>query len=195
MKHFFCWQVILIFLYLTSAWMFFFHTLECSFFHTAFPTSYHIKISCSCWVWKPSNNECLLNLVPSASFLTQSNWLEKKVDQSLYVRKEALGTRLMPTKTMVRAICKCVQKRLALLKWDWLIKKIQPLFYRKTLLLICVLGCVQGIMHFIIQSALLDCSFPILVCYSRPVYYTLNFQIIAIVLMSFVNDTFCPQLY
>ena len=34
-KHLFCWQLILIFLYLTSAWMFFFLTLA-----TAFPTFY-----------------------------------------------------------------------------------------------------------------------------------------------------------
>ena len=34
MKHFFCWQFILIFLDFTSAWMFFFRTLA-----TAFPTS------------------------------------------------------------------------------------------------------------------------------------------------------------
>ena len=32
----------------------------------------------------------------------QSNSLEKKADQLLCVRKEALGTRLMPKKTMVR---------------------------------------------------------------------------------------------
>ena len=97
MRQLFCWHFILIFLCLTSAWMFFFHTLA-----TCFPTSYHIKTVCSCWVWKPSNNACLLNLVPSASFLTQSNWLEKKADQSFCFRKEALGTRLILIKTMVR---------------------------------------------------------------------------------------------
>ena len=94
MKHLFCWQLIL---YLTSAWMFFFCTLA-----NAFPTSYHINTVCSSWVLKPSNNACLLNLVPSASFLTQTNWLEKKADQSLCIRKEALETRLIPTKTMLR---------------------------------------------------------------------------------------------
>ena len=94
MKHLFCWQLIL---YLTSTWMFFFCTLA-----NASPTSYHIKTVCFCWVLKPSNNVCLLNLVPSASFLTQSNWLDKKADQSLCIRKEALGTRLIPTKTMLR---------------------------------------------------------------------------------------------
>ena len=47
MKPLFCWQLILIFLYLTLgvetnyplAWMFYFHTLA-----TAFPSSYHLKI-------------------------------------------------------------------------------------------------------------------------------------------------------
>ena len=97
MKHLFCWQLILVFLYLTSAWMFFFRTLA-----TGFPTSYRMKAVCSCWVWKLSNDACLLNLVPIAFFLTQSDWLEKKADQSLYVRKEALTTRFMPIKTMVR---------------------------------------------------------------------------------------------
>ena len=129
------------------------------------------------------------------SFLTQSNWLGKKANQSLCIRKDALGTRLMPTKTMVRAMCKCVRKHLALLNWDWLIYKIQPLVYRTKLILICELGCVQGIMHFITQSALLDCSFPIHVCYISLVYCTSNFRIAAIVLASFVKDTFCLQLH
>ena len=106
----------------------------------------------------PSNNACLLKLVPSASFLTQSDWLEKKADQLLCICKETLGTRLMPRKTMVRAMCKCVQKRLALLQWDWLIEKIQSLLYRKKLILICKLGCVQGIIHFKIQSAYLTAA-------------------------------------
>ena len=79
------------------AWMFFFCTLA-----TAFPTSYCMKTVCSCWVWKLDNDACSLNLVPSASFLMQSDRLEKKVYQSLSVRKEALRTRLMLTKTMVR---------------------------------------------------------------------------------------------
>ena len=78
------------------AWMFFFRTLA-----TAFPTSYLMKSVCS-WVWKLSYDAFPRNLVTSASFLTQSDWLEKKADQSLCVRKEALGTRLMPMKTMVR---------------------------------------------------------------------------------------------
>ena len=43
-----------------------------------------------------------LNLVSSAFFLMQSDWLEKKADQLHCVRKEALKMRLMPTKTMVR---------------------------------------------------------------------------------------------
>ena len=79
------------------AWMFFFRTLA-----TAFPTSYRMKTVCSCWVWKLSNDACPLNLVPSASFLTQSDWLEMTADQSLCIKKKALGTKLMPTKTMVR---------------------------------------------------------------------------------------------
>ena len=97
MTHLFCWQLILIFLYLTSAWMFFFYTPA-----SAFPTSYHMKTVCSCWVLKPSNNACLLNLVHRASFLTQSDWLEEKVGQLLCIRKEALEATLIPTKNMVR---------------------------------------------------------------------------------------------
>ena len=77
--------------------MFFFHTLA-----TAFPTSYHIQIVCFFLVSKPSNNAFLLNLVPSASFLTQSDWLEKKANKSLYIRTEGVGTRLIPAKSMVR---------------------------------------------------------------------------------------------
>ena len=69
---------------------------------TAFPTSYHMKTVCSCWVWKLSNDACPLNLVPSAFFLTQNDWLEKKADQWLCVRKDTLGTRMLPTETMVR---------------------------------------------------------------------------------------------
>ena len=84
-------------------------------------------------------------------------------------------------------MCKCVQKHSALLKWDLLIEKIQPLVYRKKLILICELGYVWGIMHFIIQSVLLDCSFPILVFYIRLVYRASNFQTAAIVLTNFVK--------
>ena len=80
------------------AWMFFFCTLA-----TTFPTFYFMKTVCSCRVWKLSNDACPLNLIPSASFLTQNDWLEKKADQSLWIKKEALGTRVMPTKTMVRS--------------------------------------------------------------------------------------------
>ena len=63
---------------------------------------------------------------------------------------------------------------------------------QKKQILICELGCVRGIMHFIIQSALLDYSFLflILVCYIRLVYHTSNFQIAAIALTSLVKDTF-----
>ena len=97
MEHLFCWQLLLIFLYLTSDWMFFFHALA-----TVFTTSCHGKNVCCRWVWKFSNDACPLNLIRSASFLTQSDWLEKKANQSLCIRKETLGTRLMPTKIMVR---------------------------------------------------------------------------------------------
>ena len=77
--------------------MFFFRILA-----NAFPTFYHIKTVCSCGGLKPSNKTCLISLVLSAFFLTQSDWLEKKADQSLCITKEALGTRLIPTKTMVK---------------------------------------------------------------------------------------------
>ena len=103
-------------------------------------------------------------------------------------------------------MCKCIQKHSTLLKWDLVIQgvgyiryiglEIQLLVCRKKLILICELGCVRGIMHFIIQSALLDYSFPFLflVCYIRLVYRTSDFQIIAIALTSLVKDTFCLQL-
>ena len=54
-----------------------------------------------------------------------------------------------------------------------------------------------GIMHFIIQSVLLDYSFLflILVYYIRLVYCMSNFQIVAIMLTSLVKDTFCHQLH
>ena len=64
--------------------MFFFRTLA-----AAFPTSYRNQTVCSDWVWKLNNNACPLNLIPSTSFLTQSDLLEKKADQLLCVRKEA----------------------------------------------------------------------------------------------------------
>ena len=65
------------------------------------------------------------------------------------------------------------------------------------MILICQLCCVWGIMHFIIQSALLDHSFLflILICYVRLVYHMSNFQIIAIVLTNLVKVTFYLQLY
>ena len=99
MKLLFCWQLIPIFLYKLGvqanyplAWIFFFRTLA-----TAFPTSYCMKNICFCWVWKSSNDVCPLNQIRSASFLTGSDWLKKKTDQLLCVRKEALRTRLKPT--------------------------------------------------------------------------------------------------
>ena len=51
-------------------------------------------------------------------------------------------------------------------------------------------------MNFIIQSALLDHSFPflILVCYISLVYLTSDFQFVAIALMSLVKELFCLQL-
>ena len=68
---------------------------------------------------------------------------------------------------------------------------------QKKQIVICELGCVRGIMHFIIQSALLDYSFLflILVCYIRLVYHTSNFQIAAIALTSLVKDTFSLFFY
>ena len=68
---------------------------------------------------------------------------------------------------------------------------------QKKQILICELGCVRGIMHFIIQSALLDYSFLflILVCYIRLVHHTSNFQIAAIALTSLVKDTFSLFFY
>ena len=78
------------------AWMFFFCDLA-----TAFPTSYCMETVCTCWVW--TQQWCMpTQPCPSASFLMQSNWLEKKANQLLCIRKEALGTRLMFTKAMVR---------------------------------------------------------------------------------------------
>ena len=159
------------------AWMFF-CTLA-----TAFPTSYHMKTVFSCWGWKLSNDACPLNLAPNSSFLMQSKWLEKKANQSICIRKEALGTRLIPTKTIwyfdtsLLAMSKCIQKNSKLLKWNLVIYEIQPLVCGKILILICELSCVQGIMHFIIQSALLNYGFPflILVCYIRLVYCMPNF--------------------
>ena len=168
MKHLFCWQLILIFLYLTSAWMFFFHTLA-----TAFPTSWHIKTFCSCLVWKASNNSSLLNIVSSVSLLTQSDWMEKKANQSFCIRKKAWEQGWCPQRrwqdVKLSAMCKCVQKRSALLKWGLLIWKIQPLVYRKKI------DVNLRAQLFIIQPALLDCSFPILGCYSR-----LSFQIVEV---------------
>ena len=68
--------------------------------------------------------------------------------------------------------------------------------WKKLILLICKFSCFWGIMHFIIQSALLDYRFPflILVCYIRLVEHTPNIQIAAIALTSLVKDTFCLQL-
>ena len=85
----------------------------------------------------------------------------------------------------------CIQECSTRLKLELVIKEIQPLLCRKKLILIWEPGCVQGILHFIIQSALLDYSFPflILVCYIRLVYRTPNFQIIVIDLTSLVKET------
>ena len=92
MKHLVFWQLILIFLFFKLivqahyplAWMFFFHTLT-----TVFSNSYLIKTLCSCWVWKLSNDACLLNLIPTAPFLMQSDWLEKKANQSQHILPSA----------------------------------------------------------------------------------------------------------
>ena len=64
------------------AWMFF----------LALATAYPIN----------ANFSKIQHFVISASFILQSDWLEKKAYQLLCLRKEALGMRLMPTKTMVR---------------------------------------------------------------------------------------------
>ena len=83
---------------------------------------------------------------------------------------------------MSLAMRKCVQKHSTLLKRDLVKYEIQPLVCRKKLILICKLGCVQDIMHFIIQLALLDYSFPLLIlaCFIRLAYCTSNFQIATI---------------
>ena len=72
--------------------------------------------NCSFWVWKLSNDACTLNLVPSASFLMQSYWLEKKTDQLLFIRKEAFrgwGWCLLRPwcDATLLAMYKCFQKR------------------------------------------------------------------------------------
>ena len=56
---------------------------------------------------------------------------------------------------------------------------------------------ITDIIHFIIQSVILDYSFPFLipVCYIRLVYRMLNFQIVAIALTSLVKDIFFIQLH
>ena len=84
--------------YYPLSWMFFFHTVA-----TVFPTSSHMKTVCSCRVWKlrcMSTEPC--SPVLTASFGMQNNWLEKKADQSLCVRKEALGLMLMSIMPMIR---------------------------------------------------------------------------------------------
>ena len=91
---------------------------------------------------------------------------------------------------MLLAIRKCVQKHSTHLKWDLVIQEIQPLVCRKKIDINLQAQLCWGIMHFIIQSALLDYSFPflILVFHIRLVYHTLNFQIIAIALTSLIKD-------
>ena len=100
------------------------------------------------------------------------------------------GTLQAPIKMAMR---KCIQKCSTLLRRDLAIWEIQPLVWGKKLILICQLGCVWGIMHFIIQSVLLDYCFPflILVCYIRLVDHTSNFQIVTTVLASLFIVTFC----
>ena len=60
------------------------------------------------------------------------------------------------------------------------------------MILICELSCVWSTMHFVIQLALVDPSFPflILVYYIRLVYPASNFKIVAIALTNLVKDTF-----
>ena len=80
------------------------YSILASAFHT-----YHMKTVCSCWVWKLSNVACPLNLILRASFLMHSDWLEKKANQLLCIRKAERShgkMRVMPTKkTMVRCYC------------------------------------------------------------------------------------------
>ena len=75
-KHLFCWQLVLILPYSSYCFSYF--------------LSYE---NCSRWVSKLSNDACPLNLVPNASFLMQSNWLEKRANQY---------SAMIPTKTVVR---------------------------------------------------------------------------------------------
>ena len=127
------------------------------------------------------------------SYRRAIDWRRKPINRSASGKNE-FDTHKAHGKTL--SYQKCVQKRCTRLKWELVIKEIQPLVCRKKLILICELGCVRGIMHFIIQSVVLDHSFPFLtlVCYIRLVYRTSNFQIIAIAPTSLVKDTFCLQL-
>ena len=72
--------------YYPLSWMFFFHTLA-----TVFPTSCQMKTVCSCRV---SKLRCM-STEPCSPVPTQS-------DQSLCVRKEALGLMLMSIMPMIR---------------------------------------------------------------------------------------------
>ena len=95
-----------------------------------------------------------------------------------FKRKEPLGTRLMSTKTMVRryVIGNTLMRSKAFYASEVGLGYLenQSLVCRKKLTSNCDLGCVRGIMHFLIQSALLDYSFPFLflVCYIRLLYRT-----------------------
>ena len=62
----FCWQLILIFLYLTSAWMFFFHSLA-----TALRSSYHSKTQQRSMPTQP----CSQCIFPNAEWLIgEESW-------------------------------------------------------------------------------------------------------------------------
>ena len=83
----FFWQLVLIFLYFELGLQTRYPLAQMLFLRivvTVFPTSYRMKSVCSCWVWKLSNDACLPNLIPSASFLKQSDSLEEKADQLLH---------------------------------------------------------------------------------------------------------------
>ena len=90
MKHLFCWQFILIFLYLLqimSADKLSFG-LNVLLLYSSYCFPYFLLYeNCSCWVWKLSIVASPLNLIPSAFFITQSDWLEKKADHFMSIIK------------------------------------------------------------------------------------------------------------
>ena len=167
------------------AWMFFL-TLA-----TAFP----MKTVCSCWIWKLSNDACPLNLIHSASFLTQSNWLEKKSYQLHLVRIEALGTKLIPTKTMVRCYvisnAQMVSNAFYTPKVGLGYMENSTISLQKKIDINMVAWLCLGHYAFHNSVSFLDYSFlfSILICYFRQVYCMSSFPIVTIALTSLVKDT------